>query len=356
MDKSLGFKWPKQIIIFLILGLSIVSSASENLGSFQIHDFVLEPQLYVNDESASNPSGFHLRNSRMGVRWEKEGWLRGVITVGTLDLSTRPKWYDATLGVQSPNTSLQGALAESYLEYDHPYWGQFRLGLLPVGFGSEGLRHESRLRFPRSLLFAERFVWLRDLGASYTVSSGSLFTHIAAHNGEVGDDKDRRFFQTMNVGWRGAFGSHAGLSGTVGRFRDNSTRESRFRISNAYAFIDLYRLSFLAEGSAGEIEKQDIQRIPFWNYHFDLQIPLSDQLAFAARYDVLEPNTQTIQDQKMQWMGGLIYDQLSSTSQLYFWFVKNLEEHLTVADDEVRLVWRMTSVSDKASLIGDERR
>lgn len=327
-------------VIFLIV-LSPPKVWAEELGEFQIRSYLLEPQYSVRESGVIDletnqlqKSGFELRKALVGIGWKKDSTFSGYLGLGNLRLINRP----SRVGSQLSGYGVYEAYAQASTDY-----GTVRAGLIPMLFGIEGRSQEFALEFPRSLLFQTRQMGLRDYGVSYFVNYGRFYTAVAAHNGEGGDDTDDRLYSTAVWGWHQSAGFHLGISAQAGRTVDPTTSvETKARFVNAFALLKLYGVGFSLEGTAGENKVGDNPH-QLYAWHADLYHRVDDHFGALARYDEANTDTSTGSNKRQEVTVGLSLRDTNNTSILYLYGIKRLKESDQNTDDEIRLVWRITS-------------
>ena len=126
---------------------------NEDIGELKIHDLLLRPNFDLHEGRQGN---FSIGESSFALRWELEQKFAGIIRIGPRTLINPSARY-------TPKVNDDVTLVEAFAEYNDVY-GRFRMGRLPVEFGYEGRMWERDLVFPRSLLFQNRAMMLRDIG------------------------------------------------------------------------------------------------------------------------------------------------------------------------------------------------
>jgi hypothetical protein len=125
--------------------------AQESLGSLAVSGLFLEPTFVYYEPSQGS---FEAGRSFLAISWTREPNLSAVLKVGSRSLIGTPARY-------GPAPVDQLALIEGYAQLDM-IAGTIRGGLVPIEWSLEGGDTEERLRFPRSLLFENRAINLRD--------------------------------------------------------------------------------------------------------------------------------------------------------------------------------------------------
>lgn len=322
------------------------SHAQESLGTLAVSSIFLEPSFTYSEPSQG---AFNAGRSFLGVSWTREPNLAAVLKVGSRSLIGTPARYGA-----APVDQL--ALIEGYAQVDTVV-GQFRGGLIPIAYSLEGGDSEERLRLPRSLLFENRAINLRDYGASYHISHGGLFSDFAVHNGEGGTDLDNRMWFTFRAGYQNGRLLKAGLSGSTGSTTAASTnpsgtttptsvagydvtRSAKIRLANAFLELTLDRVTFVAEATGGDVQ-QDTVSNRLRAGHVDLEWNATDFVSALARYDIYDPSTAPA-DQVEDYMAGFAFKSAYENSVLYLLGSKRKFEGNPDNTHRVLLIWRMT--------------
>ncbi len=184
----------------------------EDIGELKIHDLLLRPNFLLKEPTNG---AFSIGESSFALRWELESKFAGVVRIG-------PRTLLNPLARYAPTVNSDIVLVEAFAEYNDPY-GRFRFGRVPVEFGYEGRLWERELIFPRSLLFRNRAIMLRDVGGSYEISHNNFFTGFVIHNGESDSDQDGRIWYTARMGYR-EDKFEIGLSGQTGGTKPSAPR------------------------------------------------------------------------------------------------------------------------------------
>lgn len=310
---------------------------TEQLGEIQLADFLVEPSVYFTERgtlTGAEESGFSLGNTYFAAKWKMQRYFSGRLQLASYDLLNRPSW--------SPVTESGIGFVEAYAQLDSTH-GRIRAGLIPLMFGLDGSTEETKLWFQRSAIYTQRRLGLRDLGISYNISHNGFFTDLAVHNGEGGRDYDRRFWHTARWGWNGPAGITVGMSGSVGFYKPQSTQEdTKVRIGNVFAGMELYAIGFAAEGTVGE-EKSKLTKTQFVNAYAQLRHNIGRLWGLLARYEYYDPSNIISGDSTKQGALGFYVKNETNTSRLSFLFLKNWEESFQTANDEYWLTWKITS-------------
>ena len=332
------------------IAISGEAQAQESLGTLGVSGIFLEPRFVYYEPSRGS---FEAGRSFLGVTWTREPNLAGVLKVGSRSLIGTPARYG-----KAPVDQL--ALIEGYAQID-TVAGLFRAGLVPIAYSLEGGDSEERLRLPRSLLFEQRAVNLRDYGASYHISHQGLYSDFAIHNGEGGTDLDNRVWFTFRAGFQNGRALKAGVSGSTGSTTPQSTnptgtgvadpnagyditKSAKVRLANLFAEATWERVTFTTEMTAGDV-RQDAASNELRAGHLDAEWDASDKFSYLARYDYFDPSTATT-DRIEEYMAGIAVKSVYENSILYLFGSKQKFENNPNDVHRVMLIWRMTPVAN----------
>jgi len=346
MFKHLIFAVIALFATFATLLSGEVSGAQESLGSLAVSGLFLEPSFVYSEPSHG---AFEAGRSFLAVSWTREPSLSAVLKVGSRSLIGTP-------ARSGPAPIDQLALIEGYAQLDG-YAGKIRAGLVPIEYSLEGGDTEERLRFPRSLVFENRIVNLRDYGASYHISTGGFFSDWAIHNGEGGTDFDNRMWFTFRAGFQNGRSFKLGVSGSTGSTTPDSTgtatpttsvtsagydvtRPAKIRIANAFAEGTWERLTGTVEVTGGDVQ-QDAGSNRLRSGHVDAVYNLSDKWSLLARYDQFDP-TSADNDSVRDYMAGVALKSVYENSVLYLFGSQRKFEGQSNDVHRVLLIWRMT--------------
>lgn len=338
------------ILNFALLSVSLFSPkvwsvVTESIGTLSINEVLLQPHFVLQEQ---RQGGFKWGESQFGVLWELDSTLWAQIKVGSLELLNRQQFYNA----RAPQENW--GMIEGYGAWVSPY-GTFRMGLLPLEFGEEGAMEESELYFPRSYLYQQDVMSLRDLGFSYFILHRGFFTSLTVHNGEAGEPEDNRTWYTAKWGWQDREKFRIGASGQTGSTEPQVTSASNSQLGNfdeslpakwriGSVFIRWYPSDFkmLLEAFLGEVEQQGKLREKFAGGHVDLMWDWSSRWGVQFRYDHFDPNTKLDGDLQRSLSLGFSLRNATQTSRIFLIGSKVLEEGQKTPNDEIRLVWRLT--------------
>lgn len=314
----------------------------EDIGELKIHDVLLRPQFILKEPQEGT---FKMGESSFALRWELEETFRGVIRVGSRELMNASARY-------TPLLNEDVTLVEAFGEFNSPY-GRFRMGRIPTDFGLEGKMWERELIFPRAMLFRERIVALRDIGASYFVSYNDFYTGLVVHNGESDSDQDGRMWYTgqwgyqfpnLDLGFSGQTGSTTPASSSASTDTLASvdvTKNSKWRLGGLY--LDWtprnWRLSFEAYGGERE-QVENVRR--FATGHVDLAHNLSETFAIAVRYDLFDPDLKISTNLVQEASLALTLSNKTHSSNLILIGTQVFEESNEVPNNEIRLIWSLS--------------
>lgn len=343
-----------RIIITLILVVISFAQAfaEERVGVLSLDELYLSPTFHYFE---GRNGSFEFGDSSAALRWRRDETVSAVLMLGNYDLLGVPRRY-----LTSAEDGEKIAVLEAYGEALTAL-GRFRLGQIPLPFGTEAARGEARLRLPRSLLLREKWMGLRDRGVSFFVENRGFFSEWAVHNGESGADKDNQIWFTSRLGWYGGRGWYVGASGAVGRTTPASTassalpartsadaglnplESSKVRIGNAFIEWGTNPLAIVLEATAGET-LQASGTSAFRGAHADLNYSISKYVGSVARYDILDPS-KSAGDRREEATLGLYFKGLYQTSVLYLLGTRIHREGISPDRHEGMLIWRLTPVT-----------
>lgn len=333
-------KW--LVLMLFYTGFASAAILREDIGVLKIQDLLLRPNFLM---SESHETGFSLGESSVALRWELGESFGGVIRIGPRTLLNPLIHYIKKV----PDDV---TLVEAYGEYNHPY-GRFRMGRLPVEFGYEGREWERELVFPRSLLFQNRAMMLRDVGFSYEITHNDIYTGFVIHNGESDTDADRRIWYTARFGYK-VEKWEIGLAGQTGSTTPLSslntsdtlagvdpTKEARWRTGGLFWALRPRHWEWVTEVYAGERE-QETQIGKFFTGHSDLSYEVSRRFSAHLRYDHFDPNTKMDADLQRQVSLGLMFSNMTHSSNIILVGTKVIEEGHEVGNDQLMVIWSLS--------------
>lgn len=333
---SLGF------IFIHIFFLSAI--ASEKLGRVNIDNILLYPTYLVEEGQHSE---FGLGLSSASFSWVHSQNLSAVFRIGKKSLINPALHF-----IDTPDDSLGIYEAFGYLS---GLYGNLRMGLIPVNFGLEGSWSEEQLIFPRSLLFDQRVMALRDLGLSYQTSHNGYYTSIAIHNGESDKNLDGRMFITSSWGWMNHRNLNLGVSAQAGTTKPLSTstvkndfvanvdvnEEALWRIANIYTLWNPHRWYLMIEMYFGEVEQDQVTK--YHGGHGDFGYQWNSYFGTFLRYDHFDPNEKLDGDLQRQASLALRVSDKYQVNTLFVTLIKKMEQGIEINNDQVLLSWRLTA-------------
>jgi hypothetical protein len=315
---------------------------AEQFGLLKIDSLVLRPQFRVAEPSDGD---FAIGESMFSVRWRMDQRTSAVFAVGAKNLLGTSIHYKETV------TEDLG-FVEGYGEFAFEY-GTIRAGLLPVDFGLEGSRREADLDLDRSLLFARRWVPLRDIGLSYRIDYDGYFTRLMVHNGESDANVDGRMWYTGAWGYESPRLFQFGVAGQTGSTKPESTnasndsmagvdpsREAKWRMGGPFAAWTPHHWRLELEVYLGELVQAELIR-KFSTGHVSFGYEWTNW-SLHARYDQIDPDQGV--DGNRETRPSVAFGYLSErrTSKVYVLLTKVIEESNQVPNDEIRLIWHLT--------------
>jgi hypothetical protein len=343
------------LLLFSVTGslLSWVFSPSqaysqESLGTLGVSGIYLEPTFTFAEPKRSS---FDAGRSFLAISWTREPVLSATLKVGSRSLIGTPARY-------GPAPVDELGLIEGYAQADSVI-GRVRAGLVPISFSLEGGDTEERLRFPRSLLFANRIINLRDYGVSYHIGYEGMFSDWSIHNGEGGTDLDNRMWYTFRAGYQVGRRYKIGISGATGSTTPASTdpegtalpadsaragldvgQSAKIRLANFFAEAQFDRVNLLTEFTTGDIT-QPAGEGKLGGGHFDIEWEASESHSFLARYDRFDPSISG-GDKVNEYMVGWGWKSLYANSVLYVFGSKQSFEGPSPDVHRAIILWRIT--------------
>ena len=315
---------------------------SEDIGELKIHDLLLRPYFMLGEGKQSN---FSIGESSFALRWELEKKFAGVVRIGPESLINPSAHFVKTV----PD---EVTLVEAFAEYNDVY-GRFRMGRLPVEFGLEGRKWERELVFPRSLLFQNRAMMLRDMGVAYDISQNNWYTGFVIHNGNSGDNTDGRTWYTARWGYK-SDDFEIGATGQTGSTLPDATvasgdtlagvdtsKAAKWRLAGLYGTVSSKKWEWSLESYMGELE-QDLTSTKFATGHTDLSYMWTKRFSTHVRYDFFDPDLELYGDQQKAASLALQFSNNSHSSNLILVGTKSFGELHTTRNDEIRLIWSLS--------------
>ncbi len=335
-----------RLVFFAFLTLFVAhanAARDEILGRLEVSEILLKPYFLLKEGSQSE---FLIGDTSFTMSWYKDDLISSRLKIGSADLLNKPAHYEA-------GSVEDLKIIEAFAQIKGAY-GEARLGLIPLDYGLEGATTEGELIFPRSLLFKSRVVGLRDYGASYKIADRGFYTRVAVHNGESDRNLDGRMWVTSTWGYDGFKNLRLGISGQTGSTKPISTsastdtlagvditKEAKWRMMDLFAQWRPRMWTVSLEATSGEL-MQDKSVSKFYAGHFDLSYDWSSTWGLQARYDVMDSNNHKKGDLVTEVSAGVAYKSEHETSVIYLIATKALEESHEKANDEIRLIWRVT--------------
>jgi hypothetical protein len=346
------------LLVGILFLLSIPAQASdlsqEHLGEFSFSNYVLEPSL---NYAERRDGSFHAGNSYIELNWNQEtSGLSAVFRVGSASLIGKPVRYGLNAANSGDNHGgEQVQIVEAYAQAETGF-GEFRLGIVPLPFGLEGGDAETRMRFPRSLLFSRGFIGLRDQGASFHIADQGFFSDWAVHNGEGGTDLDNQIWFTARGGYQTGQLLLVGFSATVGRTTPLSTnpngtsdsnsavldvtRAARIRVGDFFLRVGNRNVGFELEGASGDVRQGDGMS-KFQSVRTDVDWQFYKGLAVLARWDRLTPKANESGNLVRETSAGFAWRNQYETSIITCLLTKTVDQAAPTSLG-VRLSWRLT--------------
>lgn len=328
--------------VMAVAPYAIAAVLREDIGELKIHDLLLRPNFVLREPTDGS---YSIGESSFALRWELEDKYAGVIRIGPRSLLSPSARYSDTV-----NSDIM--LVEAYAEYNDAY-GRFRLGRIPVEFGYEGKLWERELIFPRSLLFQNRVMMLRDVGGSYEINHNNFFSGVVIHNGESDADEDGRIWYTARWGYRaerfevGMVGQTGGTKPTATSTSNDTlagvdpTKEAKWRMGGIYIASSKKKFDWTLEVYQGEREQETVIG-KFSTAHADVGYQFSKTFAGYLRYDHFDPNRNLDGDLQRRASVALVLSNRTKSSNLILVGTKVFEETNQIPNDELRLIWSLS--------------
>lgn len=338
------FRMRLSFLLFLLIGSGHAFAArDEILGRLEVSEILLKPYFLLKEGSQSE---FLIGDTSFTMSWYKDELISSRLKIGSADLLNKPVHY-------KPAVTEDLKIVEAFAQVKGAY-GEARLGLIPLDYGLEGATTEGELIFPRSLLFKTHIIGLRDYGASYKISDRGFYTRLAVHNGESDRNLDGRMWMTSTWGYDGLKNMRLGISGQTGSTKPISTststgtlagvdinKEAKWRMVDLFASWRPRYWTLTLEATMGDLlQEKEVRK--FYVGHFDIAYELSDKWGLQARYDMYDPNNKLKDDIQTEISAGAAYKSEHETSVIYLIATKILEQGKEKANDEIRLIWRVT--------------
>jgi hypothetical protein len=312
--------------------------AQENLGVLKVDRFFLEPSFSTDQRTYDR--GFSIGRSFLGASWSLDNMVSAHILFGPKFMLLKPARYGEPV-------SRDLSTVEAYGQLDTGL-GVLRAGLVPIAYGLDGLKDESRQSFPDNLFYQKAFLQKRDYGASYFLSHNNFTTVFAVHNGESAMDTDNRYWMTGRWSYEGPAASQVGVSASTGRWVDQVTlKEQRIRMGNVFAGFEIYGLGLAAEGNMLSSFSGDSLDHQSYEWHVDLEHPLWSGFGLQMRYDFLEPAHDVLNDQVREFTYGFNWHYHYWNSILYALGATRWEEGDSMPHASAMVVWKLTPLTQQ---------
>jgi hypothetical protein len=332
------------VFAILLFFVSVVR-ADERVGTFSIEEIRLRPTFLSTE---ADGGVFSLSDSSFSLRWRKDKKLSAFVGIGSELSRNLPIYYDAL-------SEDRLGFYEAYAEYNTLY-GRFRLGLLPLNFGYDGVLKFSERYYNRTLPVSQRIIGLRDEGVSFYTDYNGYYTELIAHNGEIDTPNDGRLWVTGNWGYTNDRNFRAQLSMQTGDVKSDiaSTTNTIAGVvqgetakwRNGLFFVNWYPRNWnvVAEFGGGEVV-QSSHKGRYSHNLFEGTRFFSKNFGTGLRYDQLDPDRNVEGDIITEASLVLVFKSDDSTSGVYILGTKVIEESNEKPNDEVRLVWLLTPYS-----------
>lgn len=334
------------VAALLVLGFSFPAPAAETLGDLAVSGLLLEPSFTFQEPRRGQ---FAVGRSYLAVTWTRDPLVSAQIKLGSRSLIGKPARY-------GPAATDDIAVIEAYAQLDSSL-GRIRGGLVPIPYGWEGADSEHRLELPRSQLFRNRIINLRDHGVSYHVSYEGYFSDWAIHNGEGGPDLDNDMWMTLRAGWEGARFLRLGISGSTGSTNPASTnltpatwtsadaglditQRAKIRLANFFVNWEIQPVEVTLEGSGGNT-LQDSGDRELRALHLDVNYVPNNSVSWLTRYDAFDPSTNP-DDRVDEYTFGIAWKGKYRNSVLYILGSKQVMENNPLSLHKAEIIWRMT--------------
>lgn len=318
---------------------------TEKLGSVELTDVLIRPSFLLKEPQEGE---FQLGQTSVQFTWHIEKHFRSKVRIG-------PKKMWGPMGRFNTAPSNDIGLVEAYGVYTSLY-GEVKGGMIPIAHGAEGAMGASKLYFPRSILYENRVIPLRDMGVEYAVQHNGYYSDLKVHNGEGPDNPDGRMWVSGNWGWKDRNKFQVGLAGLSGSTKPVSTNTSGDDLANvdetkeAHWRMGTFFLRWypgvwktMLEVTMGEVEQGKDDKVVgrFKGGHFDL-IYEKERWGVMGRFQYFEPNSEAKNDLQRKTTLGILLKNQSQTSRLFIYGTKVVEDGAKVANDELRLIWQLT--------------
>ena len=339
-----------RIFIFLLIfnfGQNLWAAETERLGRFEISEFSLSPRLRLQEPGTG---GFELSESWIGFEWTRDEDVRGVLKLGSSDLSAPAIWY-------TPQVRPSFGVSEAWME-GRSLYGDVRAGLLVVPQGFEGISPEWDSVLPETRARRKSWFVKRDFGLQFRWQRPHWDTSITVHNGESGDNLDGKYWVSGHWRYKDSDGNGALATAGVGQTKSIATSgsnaalpengfvfdpnaDAKIRQTSLAIFRENKRNLFLIEAGKGEILQNEETNSFFWG-HCDLVWNWGGDASLLARYEQDQPNqkdSSTIVKSSGLGFSLSSHDNLQSLTV----FANHIEEKPEVPSDELWMIFRIHS-------------
>ena len=333
-------------IFITLFGLSVF--AQEKLGVLSVEEVLLRPYFLLQEPQSGE---FFLGDSSVAFGWKKSHTLGAIFRIGSQTLLNSSARFSDTVDDRLGVIEAFGQVTGDD--------GRLRVGLVPLEYGVEGGWLESELTLHRSLFFQRRVIALRDFGLSYQVGHQGFYSQMAVDNCKSGGNTYGRMFLTANWGWSNYRNLNLGVAAQTGTTKPESTstsndtfagvdptQEAKWRLANLFFHWYPNNWQVLLEVHLGELEQNKVAT-KLSGGHFDLGYRLNPYSQLLLRYDHFDPNEKSYGDLEREVSLGFGVSDKHNTNSLYVIATKAIEQGQEVNNDQLRLIWRLTSLSQR---------
>lgn len=327
-------------LLFLFFTAATQTSGSERVGNFTILDAYIRATYRSIEKTGDN---FDLSDSIFALSWQKDNKLSTYFSIGNISARNVPIYYAETTGEEL-------GFLSAYANYSGVY-GRLRAGLIPLGFGHDGVVNLGERFYQRSKLFSERIVGLTDFGFSFFTENNGYYTEIIGHNGEVHTRSDGRLWVTGNWGFNDERKLNVQMSLQTGSVRKEVStgssnaiggvdNDQNARWRNGAFFIHYYPQpwSFLLQIASGGVD-QNTYNGDYLTHLFETSYRISRRITTGIRYEDFDPNRNIDDNRSTLASVLLMFTSDDLTSKVILLGTKVLEQDHQIPNDELRLVW-----------------
>ncbi len=329
--------------LFLFFSLSVSAQASEKIGTFSIEALYLRPTFTSNEVEGGE---FGLSESQFALKWSRDKNISAYVSIGSELERNLPVYYQTV-----PEDKI--GFVEAYASYQGVY-GEVRAGLVPIGFGYDGVVKSHERYFNRAQIYSERIIGLTDMGVSFWTSHNGYYTQLTVHNGEIDTPSDGRVWTSGHWGYTNDRNMRVQLSMQSGFVKSAVSTGSNNTIAgvvnsettkwrNGAFFINWYPRNWnvVAQFAAGEAI-QDGNKGRYSSEMAEVSHFFSKNFGVGFRYDALDPDGDLTGDRQTDTSLLLVAKTDDSTSAVFLLATKSVEQSLEVPNDQLRLVWLLT--------------